>query len=144
MFRRVSAVLPSLSRLGVGRIMYQSAYGELPDVARDQERAFVSTTRHSRSVRDEFSQLRTAMAQASSLTSLGDRPLVVVTAEEEAEYGWMAAQDVLVALSTNSVHRVVPDATHAMLTENEAAAVASSQAIRDVVNAVRAGTPVAG
>lgn len=56
----------------------------------------------------------------------------------------MAAQDELAALSTNSVHRVVPDATHAMLTENEEAAVESSQAIRDIVNAVRAGTPVAG
>ena len=144
MFRRVSALLPSLSRLGVGRVMYQTAYGELPDLARDQEQAFVSTPRHSRSVRDEFSQLRTAMAQASSLTGLGDRPLVVVTAEKEAEDGWMAAQDELAALSTNSVHRVVPDATHAMLTENEEAAVESSQAIRDIVNAVRAGTPVAG
>ena len=78
------------------------------------------------------------------LTSLGDRPLVVVTAEKEAEDGWTAAQAELVALSTNSIQRVVPDATHAMLTENEAAAAESSQAIRDVVNAVRTGTPVAG
>jgi pimeloyl-ACP methyl ester carboxylesterase len=144
MFRRVSALIPSLSRLGLGHAMYESVYGDLPDVARDEQRAFWSTPRHSRSVRDEFSQIRTAMDQARALTSLGDRPLVVVTAKKEAEGGWMAAQDGLAALSTNSNHRILPDATHTMLTENKATAVQSSQAIRDVVNSVRTTTPVAG
>jgi hypothetical protein len=144
MFRRASAVLPSISRLGVARVYNQAAYGDLPVPARDEERAFLSTPRHNRSVRDEFSELRTAMAQAQSLTSLGDRPLVVVTAKKEAEGGWMAAQDELAALSTNSVHRILPDATHAMLTENEAFAAQSSQAILDVVNAVRTRTPMNG
>ena len=83
------------------------------------------------------------MTEAKSLTSLGDRPLVVVTAEQEAEGGWMAAQDELAALSTNSAHRILPDATHAMLTENEATAAQSSKAILDVVQSVRTGTHVA-
>lgn len=65
------------------------------------------------------------MAHAESLTSLGDRPLVIVTAQKEALGGWMAAQDELAALSTNSVHRILPDATHSMLTENEATAAKS-------------------
>jgi pimeloyl-ACP methyl ester carboxylesterase len=144
MFRRVSAVLPSLSRLGVSRVVNQTAYGDLPPEARDEQRAFWSTPRHNRSVRDEFSQVRTAMAQATSLTSLGDRPLVVVTAEKEAQDGWTAAQDELATLSTNVLHRVLPDSTHAALVENEEMAAQSSQAIRAVVNAVRSGTPVAG
>lgn len=144
MFRRVSAVLPSLSRLGVARAYNQAAFGDLPAPARDEERAFLSTPRHNRSVRDEFSELRTAMSQAQSLTSLADRPLVVVTAMKDAAGGWMAAQDELAALSTNSVHRTVADATHAMLTENEAFAAQSSHAILDVVNAVRTGTPLVG
>jgi pimeloyl-ACP methyl ester carboxylesterase len=141
-FRRASALLPSLSRLGLGHVLYQSAYGDLPPVARDEQRTFWSTPRHSRSVRDEFSKLRTAMAQARSLTDLGDRPLVVLTAEKEAEGGWMPAQDELAALSTNVAHRILPNATHANLVENEAIAAQSSDAIRDVVNAVRSGTPV--
>jgi pimeloyl-ACP methyl ester carboxylesterase len=144
LFRRVSAVLPSLSRFGVSRAISEASYGDLPDSARDAERAFLSTPRHNRSVRDEFSQLRTAMTEAQSLTSLGDRPLVVLTAEKEAEGGWMAAQDELAALSTNSAHRLLPDATHAMLTENEAIAAQSSHAILDVVNSIRTGTPIAG
>ena len=143
-FRRVSAVLPSLLRFGLGHAMYQTAYGELPALARDEQRAFWSTPRHSRSVRDEFSELRTAMSQARSLVDLGGRPLAVVTAQKEAAGGWMAAQDELGALSINSVHRVLPEATHSSLTENEAMAARSSQAIRDVVDSVRTGTPIAG
>ncbi len=142
MFRRASAVLPSLSRLGVARAYNQGAYSELPEPARDEQRAFWSTPRHNRSVRDEFSEIRTAMTQAQSLTSLGDRPLVVITAEQEAPGGWMAAQDQLAALSTNSDHRVLPAATHSSLTENENNAAQSSRAILAVVDAVRTGAPV--
>ena len=55
----------------------------------------------------------------------------------------MAAQDELAALSTNSVHRTLPSAEHAMLTEDHTTAAQSARAIRDVVDAVRAGTSVA-
>jgi pimeloyl-ACP methyl ester carboxylesterase len=144
MFRRVSALLPPLSRLGVGRAFGGTGYGDLPPLARDEQRAFWSTPRHGRSVRDEFSELRTAMAQVQSMTSLGDRPLVVVTAAKEAAGGWMEAQDELAALSTNGDHRIVSDATHATLIDNSAIATQSSQAIRDVVTSVRTGAPVAG
>ncbi len=137
MFRRASAVLPSLSRFGVGRLMYGSAYGGLPATARDEERAFMATPRGARSVRDEFSEIRTAMRQAQSVTTLGDTPLVVVTAQKGAEGGWDAAQDQLAALSTRSVHHVLAHATHSMLTDDEATAAQSSHAIGEVVAAVR-------
>ena len=68
---------------------------------------------HARSVRDEFSQIRTTMTEAQALTTLGDRPLIVLTAEKDAQGGWIAAQDKLAALSTNSVHRTLADADHA-------------------------------
>jgi hypothetical protein len=137
-------VLPSLSRFGIGRVVNQTAYGELPPSARDAQRAFWSTPSHNRSVRDEFSELRTAMTQARSLTSLGDRPVVVLTAQKDAADGWVAAQEELAALSTNGVQRVLPDATHTSLTENEAFAARSSQAIGDVVTSVRTDTPIPG
>ncbi len=143
-FRRASALLPSLSRFGVGRIMYSSAYSELPAPARDEERAFLATPRDARSARDEFSQIRTTMTEAQLLTTLGDRPLVVLTAMKDAQGGWTAAQNRLAALSTNSVHRTLTDASHAMLTEHRATAAQSSDAIRAVVNAVRTGTPITG
>jgi pimeloyl-ACP methyl ester carboxylesterase len=144
MFRRASAVLPSLSRLGVGRAMYGSAYGNLPARARDEERAFLANPRDARSLRDEFSEIRTAMAEARSLTTLGDRPLVVLTAEKDAAGGWMAAQNELAALSTNSDHQLLPNASHSMLTEDKDTAARSSRAINEIVNAVRTKTVVTG
>ena len=142
MFRRASALLPSLSRLGVSRIIADNAYTGLPQPARNQERAFLSTPRHNRSIRDEFSELRTAMHQAGALTSLGGRPLIVVTAQKGAAAGWMEAQDDLATLSTNVAHRVLPNATHASLTEDAVTAGQSTYAISDVVDAVRTGTPL--
>jgi pimeloyl-ACP methyl ester carboxylesterase len=124
-FRRVSALLPSLARLGVGRLVFPANVGSLPANAR--------------SLRDEFAELPTSLAQARSFQNLGDRPLVVVTAAQDALVGWLPLQDEMARLSTNSSHRVVPYAHDALITD-EAAARTSSQAIRDVVNAVRLTT----
>jgi pimeloyl-ACP methyl ester carboxylesterase len=142
MYRRASAVMPSLFRLGVGRLIYSSS--DLPAPARDEERAFMATPRAARSVRDEFSQIRTTMSEAQGLTTLGDRPLVVLTAEKGALGGWMDAQDELAALSTNSAHRTLADAEHGMVTEDHATAAQAAQSIRDVVDAVRSGAPLTG
>ncbi|MDX6301506.1 MAG: hypothetical protein QOF53_2720, partial [Nocardioidaceae bacterium] len=45
-------------------------------------------------------------------------------------------------LSTNSVHRVVAGSTHDSLVDNPKHTAAVTQAIRDVVDAVRSGAPV--
>jgi pimeloyl-ACP methyl ester carboxylesterase len=141
-FRRYTGILPPLTRLGFGRILYASAYAGLPARARDEERAFLATPRSSRSVRDEFSKLRTAMKQAGTLRTLGDKPLMVLTARKDAQGGWAGAQNDLARLSTNSAHRVFDDATHSMMTEDKATAAKSSQGIRDVVDAARTGQPL--
>jgi hypothetical protein len=49
----------------------------------------------------------------------------------------MAAQDDMAALSTNSAHRVVDGATHGDLLLEESAAAAVTDAILDVVSAIR-------
>ena len=144
MFRRASAVMPTLARLGVGRLIYGTQYRDLPAPQRDQERAFLSTPRHNRSVRDEFRMIRTAMNQAAELHTLGNVPLAVVTARSDHEADWFPMQDDLTTLSTNSVHRYLDDATHAMVVEDEDTAHHSSQAILEVVSSVRAHTPING
>lgn len=91
-------------------------------------------------------------AQAGETGTLGDRPLVVLTAgvgprvpgatDEvlDAFYEtWMALQAELAALSTNSEHRIVEGATH-YIHQDEPDAVIT--AVREVVNAVREGTPL--
>jgi hypothetical protein len=51
-------------------------------------------------------------------------------------------QDDLAKLSTNTDHRLLPNAEHADLTGDEEFAAVSAQAIRDVVEAVRTGKPL--
>jgi hypothetical protein len=54
--------------------------------------------------------------------------------------GWGAQQNYLATLSTDSVHRTIPDATHASLVNDHADAAQAGRAIRDIVKAVqRAG-----
>jgi pimeloyl-ACP methyl ester carboxylesterase len=136
-------VLPSFARLGVLRLAYASAFGDLPEPARDQERADQPSVRLQVSARDEIAQLRASLQEARALTSLGALPLVVVTAGSEAQAGWVAAQDGLVALSTNVSHRILPHMEHTALITSESGAAASSKAILDVVAAVRTGTALA-
>ena len=142
-YRRVSALFPSLARLGVGRIVYRSGFDSLPAQSQREELAFWSTARQARSVRDEWSQAPALMRQARALRSLGARPLIVVTAMREAQEGWMPLQNDLARLSSNSEHRVLSNSTHSALTANAGDARASSQAIVDVVRAVRTSQPLA-
>ena len=140
-FRRVSALLPSLARVGVGRVLYHAGFDGLPANVRDMQRFTYSSTRAARSLRDEFAELPTSLAQARSFQNLGDRPLVVVTAERDAMAGWLPLQDRMAMLSTNSSHRVVPY-THDGLVTDQTAARTSIGAIRDVVHAVRFNVPL--
>ena len=134
-FHRIFAVLPTLARLGVGRVVVQP-YAELPTPAREMQRVHYASARFYLSLRDEFEELPASLAQARSFQSLGDRPLVVITAAQDAQVGWQPLQDRLARLSTNSSHRVVPS-THIALVTDQTAARTSIQAIRDVLQAVR-------
>ena len=81
-FRRVSALFPSLARLGVGRLVFHAGFANLPAPARNMQRLHYSSARQYHSLRHEFAELPTSPAQARSLQSLGHRPLVVVTAAD--------------------------------------------------------------
>lgn len=106
-------------------------------------RVYSSSAHSSRSLRDEFAQLPMALEQAGAVKSLGDLPLIVVTAVREAQAGWLPLQDEMAGLSTNSLHQVLPNATHSSLIEDEHDAGASSRAIRQVVEAARTGRALA-
>jgi pimeloyl-ACP methyl ester carboxylesterase len=136
-WRRASALLPSLSRAGFGRLVLDTGYGTLPPEARDQLRAFASEPRELRANQAEFAELRTVFDQAKALTSLGGRPLVVVSADVGQQAGWAAAQAKLAQLSANSFHRTARGATHEGLLEEQRFAAITSRAIADVVDAAR-------
>jgi pimeloyl-ACP methyl ester carboxylesterase len=134
-FHRIFAVLPTLARLGVGRVVVQTYVG-LPAAAREMQRVHYASARFYLSLRDEFEELPASLAQARSVQGLGDRPLVVVTAAQDPQAGWLQLQERLARLSTNSSHRLVPF-THIALVTDQTATQTSIQAIRDVVHAVR-------
>jgi hypothetical protein len=87
--------------------------------------------------RDEVYALPAALEPAQALTSIGDRPLIVVSAGTGGQRGWLDAQKRLTGLSTQSEQRVIATATHESLMGDDAAA--SSSAILDVVRSVRGG-----
>jgi pimeloyl-ACP methyl ester carboxylesterase len=141
--RRMFAVLPSLARLGVAQVLPASAFSSLPEPAASQVRAFATSPRQMRNVRDEQSVYRQVFEQAQALTTLDGKPLVVLTATEtqQGTKGWSAAQDRLATLSTNSQHRIA-EATHVGLLDDKHSFEPSAQAIGDVVQSIRASAPV--
>jgi hypothetical protein len=82
------------------------------------------------------------MQQADSLVTLGNRPLMVVTALKDALEGWVALQDEVPKLSSNSSHWSLAATTHSSLIEDKADAALASHAIREVVTAVRTSKPL--
>jgi pimeloyl-ACP methyl ester carboxylesterase len=142
-WRRGSALLPTLARAGVARVYSFGSSSSLPPDAGRAARAFGSSPRELRANRDEFAELPKVFRQAKALTSLGGKPLFVLTADLGQQAGWTAAQNKLAGLSTNSVHQTTHGATHAALLEDRNYADVSSRAIDAVVRSVRTSRPLA-
>ena len=134
------ALLPSLARLGIGRLLPTSFWSTLPQPAAGQVTAFSTSPRGARNTAAESGTMPALLSQAQALSTLGSAPLVVLTAAEHvAVPDWAAAHNRMAALSTNSSHREA-DASHGGLMEDEHGATTSAHAINDVVRAERTGT----
>jgi pimeloyl-ACP methyl ester carboxylesterase len=139
---RVSALLSSTAELGVGRLLSQGSYDSLPPQSADEAEATGSTASNLQSTIEEYLQANTSAGQAAALDDFADKPLIVLTAGSGNDADLIAAHDALAALSTNSAHRVINDATHTDLLLNESAAAATTQAILDVVSSIRNDEPL--
>ena len=122
--KHVSALMSATARLGLGRPFGATA---------NEMAAFI----------DEYAVAGRSASEAGELTSLDGKPLIVLTAEQGNATGWMQHQDAMVGLSINSRHNVVPGATHQSLVDDPAHAAVVDEAIVDVVEAIRTGTPLA-
>jgi pimeloyl-ACP methyl ester carboxylesterase len=120
---RVLAVVPTLARIGLARVFSDPREGK-------------PTTQAAQFARD-VDQMPAELNRAAKLTSLGDRPLAVVTAGTGSLAGWSGEQNNLATLSSNSVHRTVAAATHQSLIDDKSDAAQSSRAIDDIVRAVQ-------
>src|SRR5215216_1895068 len=140
--RRIGAVLPFLTRLGVFRLSnFFPAHPDLPPQQREQIEAFNSSTQHLGTTVEEFRATPETSAQVRRTGSLGDKPLAVITAGEQSS-DWLEMQEELAALSPNSIHRVVDGATHESLLYDKRDSQVSSAAIEQVVQAVRTDRPL--
>src|SRR4051794_25457818 len=117
------AVVPTLARTGIARLLVDPKDGE--------------PTAQVRQFARDVEQMPAELNRAAKLTSLGNRPLGVVTAGKDSQPGWAAYQNDLAKLSSNSFHRTVAGSTHQSLIDDEKDAAASSRAIRDIVVAAR-------
>jgi len=139
---RVSGLVSTSARFGLGRLYGLLAAGSLPPQSQAEVDASTATAGNLRSTIDEYVQATTSMEQAASLDDLADKPLAVLTAGSGSDAAHAASQNELATLSTNSVHRVIDGATHEALVADEDAAASTAQAILDVVSSVRTGGPL--
>jgi pimeloyl-ACP methyl ester carboxylesterase len=139
MWKRVSALLPTAARTGLGKLTLRSGFSGLPPRARDAARAFNASPHQQEAARLEFLQLPTVFNQAKALDDLHGKPLGVLTATAGQMSGWRAAQDKLARLSRNGFHRTAVGATHEALLEDKAFAQMTSRAITEVVSRAQSG-----
>jgi pimeloyl-ACP methyl ester carboxylesterase len=152
--RRMIATLGLLARLGVLRLTSIGA-DQVMDLPAPQRLAYsrsYNTSQFWDSIQAHNAAIADTDAQARQAGGLGDRPLIVLSAGR----AWLApdapadatrrVQTELnqeqAALSSHGRHRAVDEATHTSLVNNRGHARATIDAIRQVVEAVRAGRPL--
>jgi pimeloyl-ACP methyl ester carboxylesterase len=142
--KHLSSLAATTSRLGVGRLIADTGFSDLPPRYRDDARTTAATGKEMAGFLDEFGVANRSEAEAGRLRSLDAKPLIVLTADRGNSKGWMAAQNKTATLSTNSLHRIESGATHAAFVEDPDHATAVTRAIHDVVVSVRTGEPLTG
>lgn len=142
--RQMFATTSALAPFGVTRLVYRfvDLAPSLPARQQAEIQAFWSTARHHASHGVELAAREATDAQVRAAGRLGDTPLMVISAGQNSPTG-LAYQADLATLSANSVHRIMDSATHLSLTLQQEDAGATSAAIRQVVEAVRGGVPLA-
>lgn len=138
---RTFTVAPILTRLGVLRLMglSQPASG-LPSPQNEELLASFSATKDWDTQSAEFFASPSTRGQALNSESLGDIPLFVVSATgHDFEQLWQGWQTGFTSLSTNSVQRVLPGATHGSILYDPTDATVSADAILQVVEAAHTG-----
>jgi pimeloyl-ACP methyl ester carboxylesterase len=140
--QHASSLVATTSWLGAARLLAATSFSELPPRYRDDYRATAATGTEMAGVLAEYLVAGGSAAAAGTLRSLDAKPLVVLTASQGNRQGWMDSQNRMAGLSTNSVHRIEPGATHSAFVDDPDHAAAVTRAIHDVVVSLRSGVPL--
>ncbi len=146
---RLNSIARVIARMGVVRVigLFQPPSG-LPSPQNEELRASFSSTKDWDAQLAEFQSSAATTAQVPVAKGiLGRMPLYVLTATDhgaaaDMEQEWQTWQSGLTSLSTNSVQRVLPGASHASLVLSSTTSRASIEAILQVVAAAKSGEPL--
>jgi pimeloyl-ACP methyl ester carboxylesterase len=137
-----------LAPLGVVRLLLTAGLGpeaedyDLPALQRTQAKTFNMTTKGWQSIAGQTAAMPETDAQEQAVKSLGDMPLVVLSATlpaDEMRRVWNEFSAELASLSSNGSHRLVDGATHMSLALKQEHAQATLEAIVQVIESVRTG-----
>lgn len=132
------------ARLGVMHLYFafggEMDFAGLPEPQRSQHKAIWSSPKYFEVQGAEIRAGRSIWADALNLKGLGDKPLMVISRDANLDYEWSKYQAELATLSTNSHHITIEGANHTALVFDEKNAHIVSNAILQVVDAIRGGT----
>jgi pimeloyl-ACP methyl ester carboxylesterase len=140
-----------LAPIGIARLLLTVGLGpaaedyDLPAPQRAESKTFNATTKFWQSMVGQYEAMPETDVQERAVKSLGDMPLVVLSATlpaDETRRAWNEFSAELAGLSSNSSHRLVDGATHMSLTLKQEHAQQTSAAILQVVEAARTGQPL--
>ncbi len=139
-FRRLQRTFSAMARIGFWRAYFDAGgtfdFGGLPDEERGQMKAIWSSPELFKSQRYENDAVRAIHRQVRPLGTLGDIPLLVISAGKQPRE-WLELQEDMVGLSTNSTQRVIDDATHVSLIFDKETAAEVADGILEVLQAAR-------
>lgn len=130
-------LLPTvLARIGLVRMLAEplGVIEDLPAEIKAPYKAFTVIPRGVQAWADEGASMSVSLAQADAIKTLGDLPLIVLTAGLNDHTDWQAMQAEMLLLSSNSRQIVVENSGHGIQIDQPQAAVA---AIVDMVLQVR-------
>lgn len=146
-FTALARWFPLLARLGIFRLYFATGgeldFPDLPPLQHDQAMAFWASPTFLQSQYAENLAAPALYQEALRLGDLGDLPLLVLSAGTNQPVWWAELQAELPALSTNSRHVIIPEATHSSLVFHPEHAQQTATAILELLNAVVEGLPLA-
>ena len=139
---RVATLISTSARLGLTRLYAPTEGGSLPPQSRDRSTRQPHHRQQPPQLPRRVRPSQQLHGRGRLLHDFGAKPLVVLTAGTGSDPDLIASHERIAAMSTNSAHRVIDGASHEELIADENDSAATSQAILDVVAAIRNATPL--
>jgi len=140
-YLQMSSVFPAVARLGIAHLYFATGgefdFGDLTEPQKSELKALWSSPDYFVSQRAEIIAAPGIYADGHKLGKVGELPLFVISAGQNASDGWDELQTDLASLSTNSIHRTLEGATHASLAFNSDDAHEVSKAILQIMGAAQ-------